>query len=192
MKTNVLVLLVLGAGGLGSCQERAPEPSEDTATLHTRFHGKYELLSAVADVAVDLNQDGIRSANLVEEIPNLKSSDVILLIREDSGVKLFEQFWPQPNVTRDWNYSHPDSLTVQGYANQIRGRYFKFDKSVTNLLVEPDPVTIAKDDRFPIPEEAAIESGDQLRIVVRRALFTRKGWQLVRITTVYKRYTTTT
>jgi hypothetical protein len=187
-----LLTLVLASGILASCQKQAPEPSEDTAALHTRFHGKYQLLSAVADVPVDLNRDGQASTNLVEEIPDVKSSDVILLIPENRDVKMFEQFWPQPNVTHNWNYSSPDSLMVQGYAIQIVPRYFAFNKSVTNLVVESSPTSAANDGRFPVPEVAVIEKGDQLRITVQRSLFTHKGWQLVRITTTYKRYTSVT
>jgi hypothetical protein len=184
-----LATLFLAAGALTGCHERTPEPSEDASALHNRFHGKYQLLSADADVPVDLNRDGRASTNLVDELPEVKSSDVILLIKEDNSFKLFEQAWPQPNVTRDWNASSPDSLIVQGYAMQLSPRSFTFDKSVTNLVIEPSPASAATDDRFPTPQVAAIEKDDQLRIVVQRSLFTRKGWQLVRIITVYKRYT---
>jgi hypothetical protein len=188
---NLLTLLLI-SGVLAGCQKQAPEPGEDTAALHTRFHGKYQMLSAIADVPVDLNRDGQASTNLVEEIPDVKSSDVILLIKEDGSFKMFEQFWPQPNVTHNWNYSSPDSLMVQGYANQIVPRYFAFDKSVTKLIVEPSPPSATNDGRFPVPEVVAIEKGDQLRVTVQRSLFTRKGWQLIRITTTYKRYTSVT
>ena len=190
MKASAIVLLT--AGALVGCHERTPAPSEDAAALHSRFHGKYQLLSAVADVPVDLDRDGRASTNLVEELPDVKASDVILLIKEDNSFKLFEQSWPQPNVTRDWNASNPDSLIVQGYAIQLSPRSFTFDKSVTNLLIESGPVSATDAGRFPTPEVAAIEPGDQLRIVVQRALFTRKGWKLVRITSVYKRYTSIT
>jgi hypothetical protein len=184
-----LIPFLLAAGAFTSCQKSTPEPSEDTAALHDQFHGKYRLVSATAETAVDLNRDGQASKDLLKEIPDLTLSAGQLVLLIQNNAKLFNQFWPQPNVTRDYQQNSPDSLTVQGYADQMTPRYFSFDKSVTHLVVEPGPATSADGDRFPVPEEVTLEGNEQIRVVVNRRVFTRQGWRFVRITAWYKRYT---
>ncbi|TVT42677.1 hypothetical protein FNT36_00875 [Hymenobacter setariae] len=143
----------------------------------------------MAETAVDLNRDGQASKDLLKEIPDLSLSAGQLILLIQNNVKLFEQFWPQAYVTQDYRQSSPDSLLLQGYADQIMPRYFSFDKSITRLVVEPGPAAAADGGRFPAPEEVKLEGNEQIRVVVNRLLFTRQGWRLVRVTTWYKRYT---
>jgi hypothetical protein len=184
-----IIPLLLAISALSSCHKSALEPSEDTSALHDQFHGKYRLVSATAETAVDLNRDGQASKDLLKEIPDLTLSagQLIVLIKDDA--KLFNQFWPQPDVTRDWQQSSSDSLTVQGYADQMTPRYFTFDKAVTHMIVKPEPLAAADGGRFPVPEEVTLEGNEQIRVVVNRRIFIRQGWRFVRITTWYKRYT---
>lgn len=189
-KITYLVALV---GALSSCQKNAVEPSEDTTVLHDRFHGQYSIVSATANRAVDLNRDGQASTDLLTEIPNLgrKQSTLNVLIR-DNGLKWFEDLWPLPALTRNWNYSSPDSMMVSGYLYNPVPRDFTFDKAVANLLVEPGAADKANGGRTPAPESVVIEDDGQLRVVTLRLLYINRTWQPVRITTVYKRFTSTT
>lgn len=191
MKTLVYSLLV--AGTLAGCQQRAPEPSEDTAALHDRFHGQYSVVSATADSAVDLDRDGRASFDLLAEIPLLgaKQSRLNVLIRTN-GLKWFEEYWPQPIITRNWSYSSPDSVMLGGYLYNPLPRDFTFDQPVTRLLVEPGPAANATGGRTAAPESVTIEGDGQLRVVTRRLLYVGRSWQLVRITVVYKRFTVIT
>ena len=118
-----ILLLLSVAGPLGSCQKSAPEPSENTAALHDQFHGQYAIVSSTADRAVDLNRDGKASADLTTEIPNLKSSRLLLLIREN-GLKWFSEAWPQPFITRNWQYASPDSVMLSDYISSPLARDF--------------------------------------------------------------------
>lgn len=188
-----LVYLLGIASALGSCQHSTVEPSEDISALHDRFHGQYNIVSSVADVPVDLNRDGQAAANLLTEIPNLglKQSRLNVLIREN-GLKWFEEVWPQPIITRNWNYTSPDSMQLDGYLYNPVPRDFTFDKNVTSLLVEPGPADKANGGRTAAPEAVLIEGDGQLRVVTRRLLYIGRSWQFVRITTVYKRFTSTT
>lgn len=191
MKRLVYALMV--AGALGGCQKNTVEPSEDSAALRERFHGQYNIVLATADRAVDLNHDGRASADLLTEIPNLgrKQSTLNVLIREN-GFKWFEELWPQPAITRNWNYNSPDSVMVSGYLYNPVPRDFTFDKTVTNLLVEPGAADKANGGRTPAPESVTIEGDGQLRVVTLRLLYIGRTWQPVRIITVYKRFTSIT
>jgi hypothetical protein len=188
-----LVYLMAMAGAMGGCQKNTVEPSEDTATLRDRFHGQYSIVSATADRAVDLNYDGQASIDLLTEIPNLgrKQGTLNVLIREN-GLRWFEDFWPLPAITRNWNYTSPDSMMVSGYLYNPVPRDFAFDKAVTSLLVDPGTVDKANGGRTPAPESVTIEGDGQLRVVTLRLLYTGRVWQPVRIITVYKRFTSLT
>jgi hypothetical protein len=181
------------AGAMGGCQKNTVEPSEDTATMRDRFHGQYSIVSATADRAVDLNYDGQASTDLLTEIPNLgrKQGTLNVLIREN-GLRWFEDFWPLPAITRNWNYTSPDSMMVSGYLYNPVPRDFAFDKAVTSLLVDPGTVDKANGGRTPAPESVTIEGDGQLRVVTLRLLYTGRIWQPVRIITVYKRFTSLT
>ncbi len=188
-----LVYLLAAASTLGSCQKSTPEPGEDTAALHDRFHGQYSIVSATADKAVDLNRDGQASTDLLTEIPDLgrSQSRLNVLIRAN-GLKWFEDSWPQPIITRNWNYSSPDSVMLAGYLYSPLPRDFTFDKTATSLLVEPGPADKANGGRTAAPESVTAAGSDQLRVVTLRLLYIGRSWQLVRITTVYKRFTSIT
>jgi hypothetical protein len=189
-----LLYLLATAGMLGGCQKTIVEPSEDTATLHDRFHGQYNLVSATADRAVDLNRDGQASTDLVTEIPHLnqaKSLDAgrLLVFIRDNGQKVLQEWWPQPNITRNWQYSSPDSVRLSGYNSQVAFWDFAFNKPITTLLLEPGPIANANGGRQAAPEEVTVEGDEQLRVVTLRLLYIGRSWQLVRITAVYKRFT---
>jgi hypothetical protein len=189
-----LIYLLGTTVALGSCQKSDSEPSEDTAALHDRFHGQYDIVSATADRAVDLNRDGRASTDLTTEIPYLNQAKSLnagrLLIRiRDNSEKIFEEWWPQPYLARNWQYSSPDSMMLNGYLSQVAHRNFTFDKAVTGLLVEPGPAAQADGGRFAAPEKVTIEGDGQLRVVTQRLLYIGRSWQLVRITVVYKRLT---
>jgi len=189
-----LLYLLATASALGGCQKKGIEPSEDTAALHDRFHGQYNLISATADRAVDLNRDGQASTDLAAEIPHLNQPEWLdagrLLIRiRNTGEKVYEEWWPQPYIARNWQYSSPDSVILNGYLGQVAQRNFTFDKALTSMLVEPGPVAHADGGRFAAPEKVTIEGDGQLRVVTSRLLYIGRSWQLVRITVVYKRFT---
>ena len=185
-----LVLLLLAVSALGSCQKSTLEPSEDTAALHDQFHGQYKLVSSTADQAVDLNRDGQASTDVTKEIPdlNLKQTRLILLVR-DNGLKWFEEWWPQPIIARNWNYSSPDSVMLNGYLSNPVPRDFTVNKAVTTLLVEPGTADKADGGRTAAPESVAVVGNDQLKVVTLRLLYIGRSWRSVRITTIYQRFT---
>jgi hypothetical protein len=190
-------LLLAAATTLSNCQrnESAPEPTEDLTGLKEQFHGKYHIVSATSATAVDLNEDGRASADLLAEIPTLTESDLEVrigrsVIKEDY-VGFLDQGWQHQNLVRNYQ-GGPDSVKVQGYVNQLTFRYFNFDASRTQLVVEQLPVMPAEKGQYPAPESITVVGPEQLRVVTNRLLFVRKAWTPVRITVLYKRYTKTT
>lgn len=188
-----LLYVLATAATLGGCQQNTVEPNEDTATLHDRFHGQYKLVSSTADQAIDLNRDGQASTDVTKEIPDLSLNQtrLILLVRE-SGLKWFEEWWPQPIIARNWNYSSPDSVMLNGYLSNPVPRDFTADKALTSLLVEQGPADKANGGRTAAPESVTVLGSDQLKVVTLRLLYIGRSWQSVRIITIYQRFTSIT
>lgn len=188
-----LLYVLATAATVSGCQQNTVEPSEDTATLHDRFHGQYKLVSSTADQAIDLNRDGQASTDVTKEIPDLSLNQtrLILLVRE-SGLKWFEEWWPQPIIARNWNYSSPDSVMLNGYLSNPVPRDFTADKALTSLLVEQGPADKANGGRTAAPESVTVLGNDQLKVVTLRLLYIGRSWQSVRITTIYQRFTSIT
>jgi hypothetical protein len=188
-----LFYLLTTATTLSGCQQKTVEPNEDTATLHDRFHGQYKLVSSTADQAIDINGDGQASTDLTKEIPdlNLNQTRLLLLVRE-SGLKWFEERWPQPIIARNWNYSSPDSVMLNGYLSSSVPRDFTANKALTSLLVAQGPADKDNGGRTPAPESVTVLGNDQLKVVTLRLLYIGRSWQSVRITTIYQRFTSIT
>lgn len=193
---KTLVLLLGAAATLSSCQKDRLAPSEDKAALKEQFHGKYKIVSATSDIAVDLDENGRFSTDLRNEIPDLANSDFEVLIGQSSVgggyVGMAVQFWQHQNVTRNWNYNSPDSLLVLGFANQPTARNFSFNAALTQLQLAQIADSPADNGQYPAPESVTVTGPEQLLVVTNRLLFVRKAWTPVRITTLYKRYTKTT
>lgn len=189
MKQTLLFLSV--AAALSSCQndKQAPEPSEDIAALREQFHGKYQLLSATSNQAVDLNGDGQASANLVEEIPALVESNVEVRIGrfplKEDYIGFIDQSWQTQFLVPVRGYS--DSLVVGGFVNAMTHRSFTFNAARTQLLTEQLP-TVAND-QYPAPVSIMVVNSEELVVVTNRTVFVHSTWQPVRITARYKRYT---
>jgi hypothetical protein len=192
----IIPILCISATMLGSCQKNSPEPHEDVAALKEQFHGKYKIVSATSNIAVDLNEDGRATTNLSDEIPMLVNSDFEVLVGNSAinngYIGQLVQFWQRQNVTRNWNYSSPDSLMVLGFVNQPVPRYFNFNKELTQLLAEQLPDSSTDNGQYPAPESITVAGPEQLLVVTNRLLFVRKVWTPVRITVLYKRYRKTT
>jgi hypothetical protein len=192
----VIPTLFVAATMLGGCQKSSSEPNEDVAALKEQFHGKYKIVSAISDVAVDLDEDGRATTNLSDEIPMLINSDFEVRVGNNTVsngyIGQLAQFWQIQNVTRNWNYSSPDSLMVLGFVNQPAPRYFNFNKELTQLLAEQLPDSPADNGQYPAPESITVAGPEHLLVVTNRRLFVRKIWTPVRVTTLYKRYTKTT
>ena len=193
---KILLILLSGTATLSSCQKEKLAPDENKAALKEQFHGKYSVVSATSDIAVDLNEDGRASTDLKVEVPSLANSDFELLIgnysTESNFIGMAVQFWQHQHVTRNWNYTSPDSLMVLGFVNQPTSRYFNFNKEVTQLQMEQIPDAPADKGQYPAPASVTVAGPEQLLVVTNRLLFVHKSWQPVRITILYKRYRKTT
>ncbi len=198
MKENILFFMAFTLT-LSSCDQSDPELNYEV--LKKRFNGKYEIISASSEVAIDLNMDGKASINLFEENEEILESEIVLNIYEDANI--FTERWPieyigvKPGQLDSTIYNPSYSVT---YAEYALSNYFQFDENQNKIeLIDPTPIlyygvvdTIIIDARFVFPDSIVIEEDETLTVTSRRKLYTFYGYMTVQVTASYKRYTKVT
>ncbi|WKN43769.1 hypothetical protein [Tunicatimonas pelagia] len=178
-----------------SCRETENASSDTTfEQVYQQFHGKYEIIHSTSDQEVDINRDGVESTDLLQEIPNLESARLELRIVEKSligsgSIYLFVQSWPEQHVP-DRIAEDPSALIH--YPMQGVVRTFILNESKNVLQVEEDEDTATDLEKFPLHESVTVNDEGQIQVIVQKRILTTEGWQNLRITTLYTRYTMST
>lgn len=184
---------------LVSCEKNESEVSK-RPLLREKFNGKYELISSLSKTPVDLNNDGIESTNLLVENSMVLSSFIEIRIPNESDSYLkdnefvFCEFWPTENEHRLKNkevipvYETPVfGMGYDIYGNTLIGVFAENLKTCTiNKLLE-----ISDDGKNTLIEIKSIDimENETFKVTVIRKLYTKNGWVISEIESLYKRYT---
>ena len=177
--------------------------------LDERFHGKYEIISSISDVPVDLNMDGTATTDLLSENPLILSAYLEIRINDKkkrifdnkytkrlidkSRKHLFEELWPVESFGYDPDTSSFLTVSYINYSEWPNIYYFDFDTETYAVTLESaSSTTLEPPNTLISMEEVAVEGEELLKVVNTRKLFTYDGWKVVRIESVYRRYTTVT
>ncbi|MFA8436329.1 MAG: hypothetical protein ACEPOZ_17600 [Marinifilaceae bacterium] len=193
---RVLFLIVCAVVFVGCDKNEVSESNRPL--LKDMFNGKYELISSVSEKAVDLNNDGTSSTNLLDENSMILFSSVEIRIPREDDVFLEEnefvfcEFWPTENdhrlvdrevfkVYKTRIYSGDYDI----YGNILIGRFEDDLKSGTFQQ------TCADDGKNTLIELKSIDviGNETIKVTAIRRLFTMNGWVTTTIESLYKRYT---
>lgn len=168
---------------------------------HEKFNGRYELLSAISEKAVDLNNDGNASTKLLDENSMILFSTIEIRIPQKEELFLednefvFSEFWPTEN---DRRLKDKDVITgcrtkicsgdYDMYGNILIGE-FKDDLKSGSFIND-----IKDDGKNTLIEIKSIEflEDDKIEVTVVRKLYTMSGWTATNIKSLYKKYTNRT
>lgn len=184
-----------------SCEKKESVVS-NRPLLYEKFNGKYELVSSFSDKAVDLNNDGIESKNLLDENEMVLESSIEIRIPAENDLVMkdnefvFTEFWPTENehrlrvndVVTEYNSFLSDINGYDIYGNIVIGM---FDDELKACTFNK---TINDDGKNTLIEIKSIElmENETIKLTVARKLFTKQGWVISEIESVYKRYTIVT
>ncbi len=184
---------------LVSCEKNESEASK-RPLLREKFNGKYELISSLSKTSVDLNNDGIESTNLLLENSMILFSEIEIRIPNEPEFFLkdnefvFCEFWPTENDHRLKNKevitvyeTRVNGLGYDIYGNILIGEFA--DNLITctiNKLLD-----ISDDGKNTLIEIKSIEimENETIKVTVIRKLYTKNGWVISEIESLYKRYT---
>ena len=154
--------------------------------LESSVKGKYKPLQLKSDIPVDVNGDGLASTELLQEIPELKDSNLELRVNAKDAI-YYELFWQT-----QWFHSKtegsisnperedPDNLLIR-YANQATWGTFDTDKSFTKITLYPEGSRDATTIEGKIQDKT-------ITITYQRRLFTKAGWKDVNVTGQYLKF----
>lgn len=190
MKQYLTLATLVAVSCATSCQKRDVEP-ENTAVLYEKLHGKYELLSATSSEAVDSNNDGLFSTDLLAEESYLANADVEIRILDShhqytGGIKghLFTQWWQRPYVNP---YSTSAGKPIISYAMQAAPETFTFDAATQTFHFTPREIP---DPDWPAPTSVTVTADEHLVVVSKLPIYSSAtGVHFVTVTAHYKRYT---
>lgn len=190
-----ILSLVACACILVSCQKEDSE-SDIRSSLYEKFNGKYKLVSSFSNTAVDLNNDGIESFDLLNENSMIMFSTIEIKIPSNpepflkANELVFSEFWPTENDLRFTNKSVIPVYTkpVHGpnydiYVQTLIGKFEKDYKSCTfNTAIQND----GKNTLIKIKSVEMLKD-ETIKFCVDRKLFTKNGWVKTEVVSIYKR-----
>ena len=186
MRTSIL-LAALFIFFFESCKRSGTlEERQDTNALYERFNGRYEILSATASDALDLNFDGIASTNLKEQISGMGRLGLQVQISDIKGANSFDEFWPEPFFDAA-TPKHFDSTISVNYSLGSAFRTFEFSKDLRKILLNPENPN--KDlQRHPRPDSVIIRAGDIIEVTKQKDFYSILGWKKVTLVIEYLRF----
>jgi hypothetical protein len=218
------MLALIGLAGVTGCSQKesvlntvvSPTTDKEADMLRVQFQGKYKIVSSLSDVAIDVNQDGVASTNMLQEIPDLALDNqtkynVELRITDPSLYNpaytpanypktpeyFFVQWWPEQFIRtgpgKVWDNNEKIAYNpnyVVDYEFQSTLRKFSFSSDHKQITVIPDDN--GNPFRWIRPESVTVQDNGQLKTVNKRRVYTSAGVTDVIITTVYERFTTIT
>ena len=193
MKTTLLFLLA-GILGLSACEKEASvAPNEDITALQEKFHGKYKPVYSTSSLALDVNRDGVASTDMLAEISDLSQTWVEVRIYEKNQHSpapsfLFLHQWPKQELLPVEPTTNNPFIRLS-YATKVVVWPFSLDKSLAQLLLEPNKSYLADPDVFSPLETVLVKENEQIEVTLTKRLYTTEGWKTVKIVTLYKRFT---
>jgi hypothetical protein len=174
---------------LSACR-RSDLSDRQRDVLYQRFHGKYKILSSTAELPLDLNFDGVASADLKGEILNLINCNLIIRLPKNKQTNFFDEFWPEQVFMGGYGDAPAsyDPSAMIDYANQGVSRTFRFSTDGKAILLEEDHAGVNQQ-LYTRPAAVTILPGDRIEVVKRKRFYTTFGWREVRVVTLYERYT---
>jgi hypothetical protein len=201
MKTKTLFrntsICFIIAFSFGSCQNNAED--ELFNITYENFHGKYKIVRCTSDKAIDINLDGLALTEMDKEIPDLANSYLMLMILKRTlpvgdGSHIFEMGWQEQifiDGIQPEDYK-PDRNNSINYANQHSVGSCTFSSDFKKINVKKYSDYDIKEYRWVLPESVTVRNDGLIEVIFTKRLYTSKGVQTVRITTLYKRFTKTT
>ncbi len=184
---------------LSSCKkndEFIANKQDQFDAVYQKYHGRYEIISSIADQPVDLNFDGDSSTNMLVEYVDLKRINNTILVNKKSTDGKFDvfysHFWPdQYLVDRDGEIKvknlneYKPSIFIM-YANHAVGNLIKIEKNNSITFLEEADEN-ANSQEFTRPQNLYFDKEGILNATLEKTVYTRYGVKTIKINTKYKR-----
>ncbi len=192
---KIFLFLVVCVFIMMSCDKNATEVVK-RPLLREMFDGEYELISSYSKKSVDLNNDGIESTNLLFENSMILFSTIDIIIPSEPEFFLkdnefvFCEFWPTENKHRlRMKEVIPVSETpVYGIGYDIYNNilFGTFAESLKNCTIKNTIKEDGVNTLIGIKSMDLLEN-ETIKVTAMRRLYTKNGWVVSEIESLYKR-----
>lgn len=186
----VLVWLVMMT--FAACQQKEDEVIDDVHILKERFDGRYKIISSYSHEAIDVNQDGVESTDMLVEYPLLSESLIIITINDKNSHTSEPSFilahhWPNQEFYPEEPVNNVHDYPID-YAMKVVYWYFEFDQSISRIILKPENDNVDETGIFAPPNLIKVDENDRIETIHSKRLYSSTGWKEVKISSIYERY----
>lgn len=176
-------------------QNHIPVDTQEFEQLKSKYGGRYQILSSIANDPVDLNLDGNTNTNLLRELRGIEQSMVTIRVIKDTDPRSTKNYITSFDLSYPEQYAVVDGKEISSY---IPGAEVLFldqpvyyrclidtVKNLINLLPENNPDETER--RFTKPNDVRLLDGEKIQVSTIKEFYTKKGFIKVNITSIYER-----
>jgi hypothetical protein len=190
LKTLLLTVFFVSAYSCGTSEDGSEGIGKGgNGGSSSTLGGKYNIISMVSDISVDLNNDGVSSTNLFTEIdpavfsteiPELEIKPVVI---NNQLENMMSFYLPHSNVTA----TTPNTPGSVKFTKTGLGYIYEFDDSTQIISVEDNTPTGGQPGVYGHMETIQVVGTNQLKAVFTKYYydFSVPGWKLLTITCTY-------
>lgn len=169
--------------------------TQEFEQMQSKYGGRYQILSSIANESVDLNLDGSMNTNLFEELPGINQSKVTIRVVEDFDPRSTKKYITSFDLSYPEQYAVIDGREISSFnpsaevifLNQPMGSRCIIDpeNKLVNLLHEDNPYESER--HFTRPNEIRILDSQKIQVSTIKEFYTENGFIKVSITSIYER-----
>jgi hypothetical protein len=190
LKTLLLTVFFVSAYSCGTSEDDSNGLGDGgNGGSSSTLGGKYNIISMVSDISVDLNNDSISSTDLLTEIdpavfstsiPELEIQPVVI---NNQVENMMSFYLPHSNVSAV-TPTNPDGIN---FTKTGLGYIYEFDDSTQIISVEDNTPTGGQPGVYGHMETIEVIGNNQLKAVFTKYYydFSVPGWKLLTITCIY-------
>jgi len=158
-----------------SCKKDKAEIDENRVVFE-KLDGDYRIFAASSDQPYDINMDGFKDADLMNELPNLSSSFITIVVSKQ--MKTFRLSWVEQFV-------NADPLPARYYYIDQGGiNTFDVDQKIEHVFIKKGA---PENSKFSLPYSVDVSVKDRVRIGLVRNIITSAGEKTIHIDAIYKK-----
>jgi hypothetical protein len=176
-------------------QDHIPVDKHEFEQLTSKYGGRYQILSSVANDPVDLNLDGNTNTNLLKELLGIEQSMVTIRVIKDTDPRSTKNYITSFDLSYPEQYAVVDGKEISSYTPGAEVLFLDQPvfskclidtvKKTINLLPENNPFETER--RFKRPNEVRLLDGGKIQVSTIKEFYTKNGFIKVNITSIYER-----
>jgi hypothetical protein len=189
-----LLCILFSAAGCKK-QNHTNVDTQEFEQLQSKYGGRYQIISSIANDPVDLNLDGNTNTNLFKELRGIEQSMVTIRVIKDTDPRSTKNYITSFDLSYPEQYAVVDGREISSYTPGAEVLFLDQPvysrclidtvKNSINLLPENNPYETER--RFTRPNDVRLLDGEKIQVSTIKEFYTANGFIKVNITSIYER-----